>query len=43
MASTYLLRLFKASENICSNNTDFSKELLREKYEYRRIFGKIKK
>ena len=42
MASTYLLRLFKASENICSNNRDFSKELLREKYEYRRIFGKIK-
>ena len=42
MASTYLLRYFKASENICRNNIDFSKELLREKYEYRRIFGKIK-
>ncbi len=42
MASTYLLRYFKASENFCNNNTDFSKELLREKYEYGRKFGKIK-
>ena len=42
MASTYLLRIFKTSENLCNINTDFSKELLRGEYEYGRKFGKIK-